>query len=487
MRYFLLLSFTFLLASLVVPCMSAADSAPKRELAGNMTVKYLVLPPEVEEFTEMFPEGVFYARLRSNFFYWDWDEESDGVLEDNRSWGVGGSLIYKSGRWNGLAFTAGFYTSHSPFVRMDRDDIGLLKAGKDVLSREEVRTDDDYSLTVLGEAFLDYDRDDWLVRAGRQLYESVFTASNDTKMIPNTFDGILLQSKVVPDTRIELAWWATQKLRDHKSSHDVITFRDEDGKSWGNQDDAGVHKGLSFGNFKAAGEDTEHDLWIGVIENKSITNLKLTLSGLSIPDVLAHGVIEAHYAIKAGDWKITPGARYFRQFDEDGGEIGGASLSGNVSAANPRGYTDPDNLEGSLWAARVVVDDPRGITKTLIGYSEVSDEADIVAPWRGFPTGGYTRAMGQYNWRANTSTWMLQFGANLGKAGWVEGLRFNARYAWMNFDEAKGFSDRTIFHLDVIQSVPWVAGLELKFRTALVDDKAATSYNEYRLEANFLF
>ena len=46
-----------------------------------------------------------------------------------------------------------------------------------------------------------------------------------------------------------------------------------------------------------------------------------------------------------------------------------------------------------------------------LAYTKVADKADIIAPWRGFPTAGFTRAMSQYNWYANTKSYMVQ--ANL--------------------------------------------------------------------------
>ncbi len=40
-------------------------------------------------------------------------------------------------------------------------------------------------------------------------------------------------------------------------------------------DDAAVHKGLTYANFMAAGEDPDHELIIADIHNSSFKNLKL--------------------------------------------------------------------------------------------------------------------------------------------------------------------------------------------------------------------
>jgi hypothetical protein len=323
------------------------------------------------------------------------------------------------------------------------------------------------------------------VRAGRQLFESVFTASNDTKMIPNTFDGVVLGS-TLSGVRLRAAWFNGQKLRDHHDAHDLITFRDRHGEPWANQDDAGVHRGLSWSNFAAAGQDADNTLLIGEGSGE-FAGLRWRLSASSVPDILAQGVVELARTFAAGDWEWEPALRYFQQFDRGGGAIGGAALPGNISAANSGDYTDPDSLDTSMLAWRLAWRHvPTGMALQF-GFSDVEDAGDIVAPWRGFPTGGYTRAMGQYNWRANTRSWMLQLQGEVGR--WLpwDGLRMTARYAVMDMDEAKGMSDRNVLNIDLIQPIPRFPGLEMRLRSAFAEDDGPIGYNEYRIEFNYLF
>jgi hypothetical protein len=398
----LILSFA---AVLSVPLL---EGTPKRTLAGNMKLTYTVTPPVVDDWRDLFGEGLFYGRIRTNFFHYDWDSELAGSRKDNGAMGVGGSIVFKSATWEGLSFMAGVYGTSSPFYRMDREDIGLLKSGKDVLSRYEVSTGGSYHFVVLGQATVNYAFADNHLRAGRQIFESVFTASNDTKMVPNTFDGITLVNTALEGTVLRAAWFGRQKLRDHTDSHDVITFRNAEGESWANNDDSAVHKGLSYANFRAAGEDTDHDLLI--LTGKTALGVATTLeaSGLLVPDVLANFTLELNQNWTLGEWGFRPGLRLMTQFDEGGGAIGGASLNGNVSNPQPRGYTNPDSLDARLIGIRGVFEHPEKVLRVQLGFTRVSDKADLVTPWRGFPTGGYTRAMGQYNWRADTDSYMLQ-------------------------------------------------------------------------------
>jgi hypothetical protein len=475
----------------VEPVVEAAKSdTPKRQLKGNMTVVYNTLPGSVDNIRDMFGEGIFYGRLRSNTFYWDWDVESD-KNQDNKAWGLGGSLIYKSAVLNGFSFTMGYYGSLNPeFFREDDADVGFVKAGKDTFSRYKVLTEGAYGMHVLGEGYLEYNNGTVDVKAGRQMFESVFTASNDTKMIPNTFDGVSISAKVASKTTARAAWFGKQKLRDHENAHDVITFQNSIGDSWDNNDDAGVHKGLSYANFTdpAINEDPNHDMFLGDINTKAIDNLDFTLSALTVPGVVTDVVAEAHYRFPLDNgWAVRPGARYFHQMDDGGGEVAGyTNLTGKEAIGYDAGVAT--SLDSSLFAGRVDLEMPNKKGFFRLGYSKVADEADIVAPWRGFPTGGFTRAMAQYNWYANTETFMARAHYKFNST-WTASLR----YAIQDFDDAKTTiqPDSDVWHLDTWTNI--TKRLQMRTRIGIIDadvgstGKTDTSYNEYRLEFNYLF
>ena len=471
----------------------------KRKLKGSMVVEYNVLPGSTDTILGMFQEGMFYGRLRSNTFYWDWDVETwDDVTKkgnkDNKNMGLGGSLIFKSAAYKGFSFTMGYYGSMNPeFWREDAADVGGAKAGKDTFSRYDVSKTGNYGsgLHVLGEAYLEYNNDTFGIKAGRQMFESVFTKSNDTKMIPNTFDGVSAEVKLGKKTKARVAYFTQQKLRDHSTAHDVITFKDENGESWNNNDDAGVHKGLTYANFVAAGEDPDHNLLVADINTKAIPNLDATLSFLSVPGVVNDIVAEAHYMIPfENGWALRPGIRYFHQMDDGGGVVGGPNLKAKTDGYDAGSLS---SLDSSLFNARIDLMMPNKKGFFRLGYSAVADEADIVAPWRGFPTGGFTRAMAQYNWYANTKTYMARVAYKV-----TSDFDVSLRYAIQDFDDKKPGvqADSDIWHLDCVYK--YTPNFYIKARVGLVsadDDiidingatKADVSYNEYRLEFNYLF
>lgn len=459
-----------------------------RVLKGNNIVEYTKTPGAVNSIKEMFTEGEVYGRLRSNAFWWDWDTEKTSggsQTRDNNMWGVGGNVVYKTGFFNGLGATVGFYGA----VPLHDDNTvagsttNFGKAGKDTYHTRADGTE--AAMGNFAQAYLEYKTGKTNVKVGRQLIDSKMLASNDTKMIPNSFEALAIENKDLPDTTLGAAYIMSQKLRDHQSFHSLIAY-DTVSKVEEN-DDSGVHKGLSVANINAVGGDVNPEMVLLTASNKSIPNLKLDAEYVGLNGFVNTAVAEANYKIKINDaWAVTPGVRYLRQMDDGAGVIGGASLKGGLT---PTGYTDGDNVDGSIIMARIVAES--GPLTLQAGYAKISDDADIIAPWRGFPTGGYVRSMAQVDWLANTKNWAVKASYDFGKAGIVEGFKVAADYEDINQDEAKGLYDRDIIHVDMWKTFKEIPNTEFKFRVGLVNAEAPTpdyeSYNEYRFEINYLF
>lgn len=480
----------FILVNLVILVnpLHATLKNDKIILKPNMTIEYKKLPSSVDLLSDIFSEGIIYTRLRTNLFGWNWKDTS---RLDNKAVGIGGSFVYKTAPISGLSSTLGLYTTQNPsWYREDASNVGLLKAGKDTFSRYEVTKGNGFGMTVLAQAYLQYDIKKTSIFLGRQMFESVFTKSNDTKMIPNTFDGISAKIEDIPNTTISFAYLDKQKLRDHTISHDVIAFAGgETPQKWSQNDDSGVNRNLTVDRI---GKDNE--LLIASVTNKSIKNLKANLSYAIVPSVLSNLTLEAHYTIPLFQkYKIVPGFRYMQQFDLLHADYNVANL-----LTKHDGYKENSkkSLDTNLLALRIDLKNKAFLAR--VGYSHIADKADIVAPWRGFPTGGFTRAMAQYNWYANTKTYMARAGYDFDKANILEGFSIMARYAIQDNDDKKVGTpaDSNIVHIDARQNIG--DNLELKLRLGFVnyesdieningEIKADLSYNEYRLELNYFF
>ena len=202
----------------------AENTMCKHNLSCSMIHHYYELPPEVTSIKEMFSKGMYYGRVRMNSFAYQWEEElslPDGtdIRKDHRVAALGGSLIYKSAYFNGFSFMAGLYGSQAQ-GNLENTEGYLYKAGKGTLNREDL-LDGKSSILALAEGYLEYKYEKTFLRAGRQIFESYLTKSNDTKMIPNTFEGFTLHSNEIKNVDLNLAYFYKQKLRDHSGFHHV--------------------------------------------------------------------------------------------------------------------------------------------------------------------------------------------------------------------------------------------------------------------------
>lgn len=507
---------------IAAPTLLSALVSEKMTLLNNMNVVYNEEPPQVTNVTDFFWKGKFYGRLRSNNFWWLWDEQTDGKTMDNQAYGYGGSVTYKTGYLYGFGATVGFYTTHTfatnntnpnynkPIYTISNNQRVLSgqtmptdfgKAGKDTYSRHY---GSDADINSFANIYAEYLYEKNFIRYGRVIFDSVYMSSNDTKMIPNTFQGFYGNVAQLPDTNLRLAYFDKQKLRDHRTFHSVIAYGPYNSTYYEN-DDAGINKGISVPHIMQAGKQVNPGLITLVGENKSIENLSLYFQYVNVIGYLNTFIPEAKYKIGlSSKWSLTPAVRYVYQLDTGAGGVGGAALSGSLSpydtGYNPNnmmGYSITNSVDGGLWAAKLELSN--GNFKLRGGYSYVLNKADLIAPWRGFPTGGYTRSMAQYNWNADTTSWMLFSYFDFGKAGVIPGFRAGLDYAYMDYSNAKidagslSTTDRSILHLDLWKTFDWFKNFEMKFRAANVWAEASPitgikqGYHEFRFELNYLF
>ena len=437
----------------------AGNTNGKHNVRCNMQHNFYELPEEVTNIEDMFSQGVYYGRVRFNSFGYKWGEElnlPDGraLRKDHAIAAVGGSLLYKTGSLHGFSLFAGVYGSQAAGTLKDNSGY-LYKAGKGALNREDL-LDGKSSILSFAEGYIEYKYKDTFLKAGRQIFESYLTRSNDTKMIPNTFEGFTLHSNAVKNTTLSLAYFGKQKLRDHSDFHHVLAFGydgDDISSAFSQNDDSAMHIGLLLSKLEAKG--IEDRLLVAEVKHTDIANLILTAN---------HGA----------------------------GAIGGANLKTLTT-----GYNNPESLDTEMYAARIdVVQDA---FKLRFGMTHIADKGDILAPWRGFPTSGFTRAMAQYNWYANTKSYMVQLDYET-EFYFVEDVKIISRFVVQDFDDSKEGvqADSNVFTFDIAKRFD---ELHMIFKTryahvigesgdVVFEDgfsKLNPSYDEIRFEINYLF
>ncbi len=462
----------------------------KSAVKTNGTIVHNRAQKSVESFRKMFQEGEFYGRLRNNNFYFAYDHDDSGH-ETQLVGAVGASFVFDSASYNGFDFTLGLYGSQSFFDENDLDSVSHLKPAKDTLSRYKYATTGSQSLFAFAQANINYKYSKTNLTLGRQLVETFYTKSNDTKMIPNSFDGLVLSSKDIAASKVTLAYLAKQKLRDHEDAHSVLMYDDSDAdnfSTWTGNDDSAMHKGLSYTNLKAAGKATDAPLIVLDATNRSIKNLTINFSSYLVPELLSQVMGEVNYKIAFNAFSITPAIRYIQQFDNGAGAVAGASLRGNATLLDPNGYDNPNSLDAKMIAAKIVT--KFSDYRLNLAYSHILDEADLVTPWRGFPTAGYTRSMGIYNWRANTKSYRLELVKGANKTGIYTKPFIQASVLYVDSDEAKAiFEDSMYYYVGLVQNIPSYKNIQYRVRLGYRDftGEETANYLDSRLEFNYLF
>jgi hypothetical protein len=468
----------------------ATQEETKQTLKSNGELIYKKAK-SVESFGELFSEGEVYARLRSHTFYFGLDNTTD-TQQNNIISGLGASVVYKSALYNNFDFGFAGYGSYA-FFDKDTSEIDTLKPGHDLVSRYNYVNYGDRYMAVIGQAYLRYGNlKTARIAIGRQIVETFYTKSNDTKMIPNTFDGLVLDTNAMSDSSIKVAYLTAQKLRDHTTAHSILMYGDANSSStsvgssakWSENDDSAMHKGLTYTALKAAGKPTDAPLITGDLHNRSVENLKADASFYVVPKLLGQVMLEGNYQMKMDGFSVTPGVRYIKQADYGAGVVGGASYTGDLT-----GYKNSTSLNAQMIAARVVTQVNN--YKLNIGYSNVLDQADLITPWRGFPTAGYTRSMARYNWRANTKGYRAELTMNDNKSGVYKDVYVQTSVLYTDADESKKGVDEMYYYLGFIQNLPVLPELQWRLRLGYAQylQSAAAKYNnlDARFELNYLF
>ncbi len=95
---------------------------------------------------------------------------------------LGGQLKYETAPYHGFYLGAAFYTSHT---------VNGLSGDRSDKKRNYELSGDDRHYDLLGEVYAGYKLDRLNIKAGRQLIDTPYADSDDIRMTPNTFEGIV--------------------------------------------------------------------------------------------------------------------------------------------------------------------------------------------------------------------------------------------------------------------------------------------------------
>ena len=372
-------------------------------------------------------DSKFSGQLRTYYF----DRKNFNETR-NEAWTLGGSIAYQSGYLDNL-FRIGAvgYTSQPLYAPADRDGTLLLMPGQE-------------GYTVLGQAYGEARFTDRISGAvGRKAYNTPYINGNDSRMTPNTFEGVSVYGTAgagndAPAWRFGGGYISKIKER---NSEDFVWMSQAAGASV----DRGVYAaGVNFVN---------KDFSIGAFNYYS-------------QDIINIFYTDATYALPLADGhKLKLSAQYSDQQSTGDNLLTGQSFS-----------TSQWGLKGDLGV---------GAALFTVAYTDTANGANMRSPWSSYP--GYTKVQVEDFNSAGESAVMLRAAYDFSRHG-AEGL--SAYALWVN---GAGLSAKNQNEADL--SLQWtpkegvLRGTSFQVRYAHVMQQSAgdPTIDEFRFIVNYDF
>jgi len=229
-------------------------------------------PISINSFGQALKEGKFTARTRTFYFDRSFDKDKTGKA-DAQALTFGGIMKYEMASYHGFKFGLAYYGSTRIGGFFSREE----GAGTSILGRQG------QDLGFLGEAYLQGDFGNTMLKVGRQQLSTPLIQNHDLRILPSVYEAAILRNKSLSNTMIEVGYvWAYTGFtsKDNK-------FNDYNAK-WGED-------GLGYISFS----------------NKSIDNLKIRgqyVKAVSDKDkadttiaIDDYRYLDAKYSIPVGD------------------------------------------------------------------------------------------------------------------------------------------------------------------------------------------
>ena len=154
-----------------------------------------VAPASTAGFGEALKNGKFTAALRAFYFDRSFDEDNTGN-PNATALTAGGIIKYESAAYYGFKFGLAHYSSTRLGNTFTREE----GTGTSILGRSGE------NLAFLGEAYLQYDIGNTMLKVGRQQLSTPLIQNHDLRILPSVYEAAIIRNKDIPDTMIELGF-----------------------------------------------------------------------------------------------------------------------------------------------------------------------------------------------------------------------------------------------------------------------------------------
>jgi hypothetical protein len=390
---------------------------------------------EVTSIDEAFSKGKTEGDIR--LLYINQDNHADGAPTTYGT-SIGGQLKYETAKWNHISVAASAFVSQK--ISGLSGDYSKGELNLDVFG------EDGNSFAYMGEAYVDYSYKQFDLRIGRQQLDTPMNDRDDIRMLPNTFEAVMLGYGGIEDFVFVAGY--IQRWAGYDSGNDISMFKDIPG-----------------------GVDTEGNAKKGVIlagvMNESLENIALQAWYYDFDKVAKVAYLDAVYAaeyksglsvetgLQLGDYRESSSSGI------DGDVYGGILVMGYSSLSLAAAFNGMDTEEG----------------KTIV---------------LGYGGGPYFTSMEEMTIGYMNDAEAYVFSAEVGfEALSISGL--SLYYAYGKFNGNDGAGDPQKYEEnDIVLSYGFRDNTDLDISYAMVDDKAHSGaedsgYDRFLIRANYYF
>jgi len=163
-----------------------------------------------------FKEGSVQGNIR--YYYIDTAKEGNQPTTSQHANAIGGQLGYVSGSLYGLKMGATLMTTHGFALDNNPANVDTSIIGRDNGVRADGSANGDHAddgFIVLGEAYGQYNRDNYELWYGRKVFESPLIDAKDVRMLPSSIEGGMASIK--PTSEIQLSAGFVDKFKQRTS------------------------------------------------------------------------------------------------------------------------------------------------------------------------------------------------------------------------------------------------------------------------------
>ena len=232
---------------------------------------------------------------------------------DREALAIGGIFKYESTPLYGLKLGVAFYNGYDLLKRGEETaQKGSIKNGgksnvvtKNIASNTEMVNSDGSSITELGEAYLEYNIKNTMLKVGRQRLNTPLLNDYYNRLLPNSFNAIVLSNKDIPNTKLMAIYSSSWK---YKARDEFIGMKD---------------------NIKTPdNKPINNDIVMYGIKNTTIPNTKISLYNYQISDIMnsTYFQLDNSKTFSIDSIKLSFSAQYLSQKEA------GKKLLGNLDS-----------------------------------------------------------------------------------------------------------------------------------------------------------